>query len=86
MQNGSSTTLIGWISGKTTFALRPSIGPNGGSVAMDSVQQPNSFLFYGTSDRYRTATDNGCNQRGLNTKRPTIVFLSDPTKPLRSYD
>ncbi len=25
------------------------------------------------------------NQRGLNTKRPTVVFFLGPTKPLRSY-
>ncbi len=31
MQTGSSETLIGWKSGKTTM------GPNGGSMAMDSV-------------------------------------------------
>ncbi len=28
----------------------------------------------------------GCDQRGLNTKRATIVFFLDPTKPLPSYD
>ncbi len=32
MQTGSSGTLIGWKSGQTT----PSMGPNVGSVAMDS--------------------------------------------------
>jgi hypothetical protein len=32
MQTGSSETLIGWKSEKTT----PSLGPNGGRVAMDS--------------------------------------------------
>ncbi len=34
-QTGSSKTLIGWKSGKKH--LFPSMGPNGGSVAMDSV-------------------------------------------------
>jgi hypothetical protein len=34
MQTGSSGILIGWKSGKTL--LSPSMGPNGGSVAMDS--------------------------------------------------
>ncbi len=32
MQTGSSDTLIGWKSGKTTM------GPTGGSMAMDSVE------------------------------------------------
>jgi hypothetical protein len=34
MQTGSSETFIGWKPGKTTC---PSLGPNGGSVAMESV-------------------------------------------------
>jgi hypothetical protein len=34
MQTGSSGTLIGWISGQTTFV--PLWDPNGGSVATDS--------------------------------------------------
>ncbi len=33
-QTGSSGTLIDWKSGQATFC--PSIGPNGGSVAIDS--------------------------------------------------
>ncbi len=33
MQTGSSGSLIGWKSGQT---FCPSLGPNGGSVAMDS--------------------------------------------------
>jgi hypothetical protein len=37
MQTGSSETLIGWKFGNTTYAICHSIGPNGVSVAMDSV-------------------------------------------------
>jgi hypothetical protein len=37
IQTGSSVTLIGWKFGNTTYVICLSIGPNGGSVAMDSV-------------------------------------------------
>ncbi len=44
MQTGSSETLIGWKCGKTTFVplyrtewRERTMGPNGGSMAMDSV-------------------------------------------------
>ncbi len=36
MQTGSSETLIGWKSGQTIY-VPVYMGPNGGSVAMDSV-------------------------------------------------
>jgi hypothetical protein len=49
MQTGSSETLIGWKSGKTTFV--PLMGPNGGRVAMDSEVSKNNELHFAAVSR-----------------------------------
>jgi hypothetical protein len=51
-QTGSSGTLIGWKSGQTSNHFCPSMGPNGGSVAMDSEKTDDHIQFSTVSILY----------------------------------
>jgi hypothetical protein len=81
MQTGSSETLIGWKSGKET--LCPSIGPNGGSVAMYSgiaLNISSSYCSFAFIKKHLVSSL----QRQSAIKEKTRAVLSVPSVPVRA--
>jgi hypothetical protein len=82
MQPGSSETLIGWKSGKNH--LCPSMEPNGGNVAMDSVKETTfgtvlrqTFWYCCDTKMFtlRVSSSRQCSQLVLSSEVSTAIFL-----------